>query len=302
MRKRKTIGILSLLLIGGIFTFNNSHANALEDECYLKNNYDICISEEEYTNLSNLGFTDFEIQNLELEGYNKNKNLKGQVVAETTNYYQTIHYYDINNKLVSSEDRMVTEEEYMNADSLSMTEATTFGLTTGYIETLTKKMTTTITKVDNNNFRYKNSLVWKTLPTTRSYDVIGIGMERDKVQYSGNRTFNQTICSYGTGCKNSSTASYYMNQETGIGASFKLYSGAFYDMSSYFYFDVEKRAGVGTITKLWSAGDYAHAREEIEAYEANLYNINNVGFNFDDTIEDSFDRMDTADAVWTGSW
>lgn len=300
MRKRKTIGILSLLLIGGIFTFNNSQANALEDECYLKNNYDICISEEEYTNLSNLGFTDFEIQNLELEGYNKNKNLKGQVVAETTNYYQTINYYDRDHELVSSEDRMVTEEEYENADSLSMAEASTFGLITGYLETSTKKMTTTITAVENNHYRYKNTLVWKTLPTTRSYDVIGVGMENDKVYYVGNLTFNQTICSHATGCKNSSAVSHYMNQETGIGASFKLYNGAFYDMSSYLYFDVGKK--VDTVTKLYASGDYAHSNQEVIAYEAQRYNINNLGFRFANEVVDKFDAMDTADAVWTGSW
>lgn len=300
MKKGKTISILSLLLIGGIFTFNNSQANALEDECYRKNNYDICISEEEYTNLSNLGFTDFEIQNLELEEYNKNKNLKGQLVAETTNYYQTIHYYDRDHELISSEDRMVTEEEYENADSLSMTEASTFGLTTGYLETLTKKMTTTITAVENNHYRYKNTLVWKTLPTTRSYDVIGIGMENDKVYYIGNRTFNQTICSYGTGCKNSSALSFVTNQETGIGVSFKLISGAFYDMSTYLYFDVNKK--VDTVTKLYASGDYAHANQEIQAYEADIYNINNLGFRFADGVADKFDRMDTADAVWTGTW
>ena len=44
----------------------------------------------------------------------------------------------------------------------------------GTVETTYKKVVSTLSK-NSNYFRYKISVTWKNIPSTRSYDIIGIG-------------------------------------------------------------------------------------------------------------------------------
>lgn len=295
MKSQLISSLKLLLLIGAIFVLPNKKVLALnQQDCYLSNNNDICISESQYKNLINLGFTDFEIKNISLEEFNKNKELNGKIVSEVVNYYQDNYYID--NGIVKTKEIKITKEQYDNYyknNNFSLK-----ALTPGYIETNMKKMSTTIILI-NNVYRYKVTLEWKSNPSVRSYDIIGIGMENNKVYYVGNRTFNQTYCTSSNSCKNSSTGTF-KNQEAGIAVAFDLPSGTFSQLSSYLYFDVGKK--IETVTSMKAYGDYAHAIETTTSTEANSYNINGSGINLFSGVIDKYDAITTSVAEWTGNW
>ena len=48
----------------------------------------------------------------------------------------------------------------------------------GTVSTTYKSIVSTMSQVSN-NFRYKVSVSWKQMPSTRSYDIIGVGFEDD---------------------------------------------------------------------------------------------------------------------------
>lgn len=124
-----------LLLIGFIFIFSYSKVSALE-KCYRINNNNICINNEQYVNLEKIGFSDLEINNLDNEEFNKNKNLKGKVVSKKISYYKDIYYYNEDGTIATNE-QIVTADEYNKFNPISIISP--YGLTNGYIETNMKK-------------------------------------------------------------------------------------------------------------------------------------------------------------------
>lgn len=283
-----------LLLIGFIFIFSYSKVSALE-KCYRINNNNICINNEQYVNLEKIGFSDLEINNLDNEEFNKNKNLKGKVVSKKISYYKDIYYYNEDGTIATNE-QIVTADEYNKFNPISIISP--YGLTNGYIETNMKKMTTTIICLGN-TYRYKISLEWKSNPKVRSNDIIGIGIENDKVYYIGNRTFNQTYCISNSNCKSNSSANF-KNQETGIGANFTLPNGNYTILNSYLYFDVGKK--ISNVTSMKAYGDYKHAIKTTNSVEANSYNINGGGINLFSSVMSKYDSINTSVAQWTGNW
>jgi len=289
--------MFTLFLIGSIF-FICEKVEA--KECYVVNNNGICISSNEYDNLINQGFFDFEIMNMNNDIFNANKDLEALGKTNTTKYVADTYYY-VGNKVYTSS-REVTEEEYNNI--LPICEKVPFnmrGITNGFTETTGKRMDTTIIEYTN-NLRYKVTLEWKVIPVTRSYDIIGIGLDRTKVYASGNRTFSQTYCVTAMTCTSSTTADIN-NQQGGVGASFKLPSGSYVFMSSYLYYDVSKKSGVGTITSTAAYGDYAHATSSVtQGQAADNYAVGAGGIGLYSNIASYYDHMNTATAYWTGTW
>ena len=302
MISKARLSAITLLLMGSIFFILPQKVEA--KECYLTNNYGICISDSEYNNLLNMGFYDFEIMNMNQEIYDANKNESGQVVSTETTYVKDTYRYVNGKTYVTTQN--VTEEEYNNILPLCTNEKAKsgivlMGVSGGVTETTGKKMTTTIIE-QSNNLRYKVTLNWKNVPKVRSYDVIGVGLDKEKVYASGNRTFSQTYCVTAMSCSSSSTAKI-KNQITGVGASFKLPSGNFVFMSSYLYYDVSKKNSGTTLKSLYAYGDYAHAVKTIDGTVAdNNYAVGSGGINIYSTINSYYDEIPHADAHWTGNW
>lgn len=288
--------MFTLLLMGSIF-FLCQEVEARE--CYVVNNNGICISSEEYNNLTNLGFFDFEIMNMSEDIYNSNKDIVANGKTTKTTYVADTYYY-VGNKVYTTS-REVSEEEYNEILPLCEKSVGVRGVSSGYTETTGKRMDNTIIELSN-NLRYKVTLRWKTMPVTRSYDIIGIGLDQDKVYASGNRTFSQTYCVTAMTCSSSSVADIN-NQQTGVGASFKLPSGSYVFMSSYLYYDVSKRNGVGTLTNTASYGDYAHATTNVSQGQArDNYAIGYGGIGLYSNISSYYDHFNYATAYWSGNW
>ena len=119
-----------------------------------------------------------------------------EVLSETVKYYKTV---TLLNPLEASNDNNyypsitteVSEEEYNNSDNLIQRDVT--------VETTYKKLTVSISKFNADYYRYRAILNWKQMPSTRSYDVLGIG-HYTSVQVSGNANFEEYYCLSGGSC------------------------------------------------------------------------------------------------------
>lgn len=265
-----------------------------------------------------MGFSEREIIAMDQEEFDNNKNLNGEIVAQTTKYYKTIttysdaSTYSINNATNPTSITIeITEEEYNNSnDELLITP---LGNTNGYTETNYKKMTTTIVK-NGNYYRYKNDLVWKRMPSTRSYDIQGIGIDSTVSGVSSSKYFKRIadiedsanlVCYF-----DNSTSGTWELSGTGYAVNFKLPANTSTTtvtaLSSHMYFDVQKLTSA-TILTLNAYGDYKHAQKTVSSSVSNGVSIGTDGISFDASVSvsitESYDSMSTAQATWSGlSW
>lgn len=267
--KCKKISFLLLAFMS--FMFCSGSVFAL-DAVYMTNKKGIEMTETEYNNLLNLGFTENEIQHMSTAEFLANKDLVGEIVAQET-IYDTIG----------------------DSDSINP-----FGLQPGYIWTAAREITTTIVSV-NGRYRYKVSMVWLQIPTARSHEIIGIGIDTNVSIYGGLMYFQQNLCYSANNCY---TSGVYTERVTSTGASatYQLPTASVVSLDAYMYFDVVKNT-TSTITQLNAYGDFAHAMQTVSLDTAyNNHSINRGGIYLNSTISSYYSSLDTAQAIWTGSW
>lgn len=219
--------------------------------------------------------------------------------VETTKYLKTVTHYGNNfllsNNINSSMTYEVSENEYDNAgDKPIITRDAS-----GAVETTYKRMTVSIAK-NGSYYRYKNILVWKTIPSQRSYDIIGIGFYSNlKLHSSVN--FIQEYCYSGGSCT-SSTSHNPQTFTAGAGTTFKLASGSLSTLKATIYFDLEKKTSA-TLVSQDAYGDYSHATSSISLTNAKKYSVvGSSGIVLDSSITSYYDSMGCAHAHWTGTW
>lgn len=219
--------------------------------------------------------------------------------VETTKYLKTVTHYGNNfllsNNINSSMTYEVSENEYNNTgDKPIITRDAS-----GAVETTYKRMTVSIAK-NGSYYRYKNILVWKTIPSQRSYDIIGIGFYSNlKLHSSVN--FIQEYCYSGGSCT-SSTSHNPQTFTAGAGTTFKLASGSLSTLKATIYFDLEKKTSA-TLVSQDAYGDYSHATSSISLANAKKYSVvGSSGIVLDSSITSYYDSMGCAHAHWTGTW
>lgn len=289
MKKLYLLSILALL-----FTFNiNVHA----ENTFYTNRESINMTEQQYHNLLELGFTEDEIESMDTDTFNANKNLEANLVAEEIKYYKTTTI--TRDGITTSRTEEVDENEY----TLSSNNINSTFRGDGYIETTYKKMRTTISKPGSTYFRYKVTLDWKQMPAKRSYDIIGIGWEAYNVTLLATPYIRQDFTYSGGSTGYDSGGTY---QHWNGGASYVIDlpdSTSITKLSSYMYLDVGKASGVGTIYGLMATGDYSHATSNISLTNAKKHTVNyGAGIVLDSSITSYYDTMTEATATWTGTW
>lgn len=273
-----------LIIIFGLFIFLPNFVSAKEN-----------ITNEEYNNLLNLGFTEREILNMTEKEFDDNKNLKGEILDSTTEYYKLTEYYDIIGGFILSTNQRITKQEFENKTSDEKVRS----ISTGYIETAYKKLTTTIVNTSL-GYRYKVSLEWKNIPSHRGYDIIGIGIDSN-VYISTSFTFQQNYC-YSNGTCYSSQENLPKQTSKGGSSLFALpTSSSVTSLSSYLYFVVSKNTS-STITSLNAYGDYAHNTKSISLNNANTYTMQSNGIVLNSSYVNYYDEIGASQATWTGSW
>ena len=217
-KQNKLLGCL-VVVIFTIFslTINTSIAKA---DTETTNYYGISMTDAEIARLLNMGFNRDEIYYMTEDIFEANKDLDGTVVAETKKYYKIVTTaYGLNYTVE------VTPEEYYNhEDDLR-----------GYVSTGWLDETSSII-ANGSKYRFKNYVVWTSIPSNKSYDVIGIG-------FNGNIHIDNGISFYYNYTNSngvSTTANYYFNKlpsSTGGTTTYQLPSN-FVGLSTTMYFDV----------------------------------------------------------------
>ena len=250
-----------------------------------ENYYGIEISNNEYNTLLNLGFSEEEIYYMTEDTYLENKDLDAKLVAKDNKYYKTT-YTDLSGNSYTTE---ITAEEYENQPTTSAR---------GVVTTEYKEMISTISQ-NGNKFRYKVNLLWRNMPSRRSYDIIGIGFD-DPVFIDSSVYFNFHWCNSSGNC--TTDASYYNKKKTSTGGA------AVYDLpdnaaslSSTLYYDVSKNTS-NTITNLIMYGDYAHATSNVSSNNIGDYDITRNGIELWSSIGTKYDAIPCAESYWHGTW
>ena len=300
--KKYVVGLL--LVIGSILFIPNVKVEA--SNCYFLNYNGICMTEVEYNNLLNMGFTESEINYMDENTYLENKDLIGHVASVSTKYYKDTYYYQDGEIITTSE--LVTEDEYNHTGEIILQDPTglmqggagILSVLNGFTETTYKRLDAYIIE-QSSNLRYKTTLNWKIMPSKRSYDIIAIGLQPYYVYSPGNRAFAQHYCTTGGACTTTNAATV-KNFEGGVGATFKLPDGSMSEMSSYIYTDVAKAIG-NTLTELHAYGDYSHATSNVtQSQGSNYYTVGTSGIGLYSEVSGYYDSINYANAVWYGSW
>ncbi len=222
-----------------------------------------------------------------------------QKLTETTKYYKTVTKNDGISNISSNGNNNSTQTYEISKDEYDKADLITNGLNgSGTTETTYKKLTTTIFS-NNSKYRYMTELVWKTMPSVRSYDVIAIG-HLSNVTYYSSRYFSQYYCKTDGECRTLTTY-YPQNYSTGIGATFKVPDGNLSTLKQTLYFDVSKNTA-GTINYQAAYGDYAHSTQTVSLSQAQNYSVTTSGIVFNNSVVNYFDNISPAVATWNGSW
>lgn len=283
MEKKKNNFFEYVLISLFVLTLSINEVSANE---YI-NYYGITMNNQEYNNLINLGFTEHEIYYMSEETFEQNKDFESTLEVKNQKYYKTI-YTNLDGDSHSTE---ITKDEYDNQSSMN---------TRGTVSTEYKNMVTTISKNSNNTFRYKVSLLWKMMPSTRSYDIIGIGFN-DDVYISSLVNFNYNYCDSDNNCTTSTQYYDKKSLSTGGSAVYKVPSGDIASLSANLYYDVSKNT-TDTITSLIFYGDYAHATSNVSNGEYTNHTVNTNGIQLLSGLTAYYDAIPAASSGWTGSW
>lgn len=286
--KRKPTNLLSgkggvLLFSLLLFISNVSASNYI-------NYYGISMTDVEYNNLINLGFLEDEIYYMTEDTFEANKDIKSTLVARDYKYYKTV-YTGLDGENYSTE---ITKSEYDNQSMIDMY---------GMVTTEYKTLVTNISQNESGSFRYKVTLAWNKIPSTRSYDIIGIGFLDARIKIISLINFYFSYCFADSNCYTSGLYYDIKNTSTGAAKVYKLPTGDIRSLAATLYYDVSKSDAYAetTISSLTMFGDYAHATKNISSGYGN-YLINNNGLQLYTSIYDYYDSIPAASSTWTGTW
>lgn len=218
--------------------------------------------------------------------------LESQIIK----YYKTTYNIISENSLNNTPNYLteeISEAEYNEAANKIQNNRDIGIVTTAY-----KRLTTSIYN-SGSYYQYKAELEWLNIPSSRSYDVIGIG-HLASVKYSHGMNFSQYYCINGGGC--TTTGAYYSKQSSsGCGATFHLPDGNLSVLKQTFSYYVTKNTS-STINYQAAYGDYSHATSSVSSTQGQNYTISTSGIVFNGTTGNYYDNIPTAVATWSGSW
>lgn len=189
----------------------------------------------------------------------------------------------------------ITEEEY-NSANVSQTIIVNGNVT---IENSYEKLTTSISSIGS-YYRYNADLEWKTMPSTRSYDTIGIGFP-SSVKKLGGLYFEQTYCTSASNCNTSTSYLYSYSSTNGVGVTFQQPSGSLYSLNHHMHFNVTKNTSA-IITSQHAYGEFAHAISSVSLTNAKKYSVDTYGIAFQSGIGSYYNKIGVAEATWYGTW
>lgn len=305
-------GLVFICTLFAIFMFQNSTEAA--DNEIVENANGIKITQEEYQNLIDLGFTNLAIQQMTEDVFNENKNLEIIDRSETTKYYEIKEIPEINSFSKSmesdSEENYVstelTEEEYFKRIEAQKNEEEGFSTFASKDTTSTsyRRLTTTISRLNTTTARVHSKFIWDIIPKTRSYDVLATNIDSTFTPVSGSN-YGQQLWSYthpinggfyGDNAKYSSSSSTWSKQSAGYGVRMNLKNNAsnlrVTELEGYAYFNIKRSSSV--VPRYINAfGIYSHAKKDISSSFSYGLSFGGPSISYSGISSSSFDKIST---------
>ncbi|MGC4379411.1 hypothetical protein WD019_21260 [Fictibacillus sp. Mic-4] len=310
----KFVALSSLLGFTLLFSSSFAHAESNGNEKYVNNN-GVEITQQDFKRLQNLGFSEDEIQQMDADEFNNNKDLTGVEISSDTKYYEVSEKSESQNFSKQKVTNVVelSKAEYYKRVKEKKKQQDNPG-TVAYANpdtgsTSYKTMTTQIISLGSREYRIKNSVQWDVLPKTRSYDVIGAavnssqfapnkGTEYAKQYWSKVDYTNHT--SYSDSATYSSSSDHWEYSSSGYGLKMNLPNDNWSitgggtligtkvtDIHMYAYYTVEELK-YGTQDRIDAYGRYAHAEENISFSFGASMTLGGIGISFSGVSSESF--------------
>lgn len=258
--------------------------NISDDISYITNQNGVRISMTDYNLLTNI-YSDAYIQTMTNEDYEnfKAKNININNLVKSEKYYKT-EIDHLNNVVTNTE---VTENEFNNYNPNVQTLSVS-----NFVETQYKKLSLTLSDNHNGYGDIFVGLLWKMIPSTRSFDVIAVryvGMtDVDGTQY-GRQIWgtngNYTYVNYGWNGTNIN------RQDNGFGISMNITNDSTINyLENYIGSAVEFTGNFQ-----WAGASYQHATSNTTLAQSKSYTLAENGKNgvilFTGNIGEKYDNM-----------
>ena len=258
--------------------------NISDDISYITNQNGVRISMSDYNLLTNI-YSDAYIQTMTNEDYEnfKAKNININNLVKSEKYYKTVIDH-LNNVVTNTE---VTENEFNNYNPNIQTLSVS-----NFVETQYKKLSLTLSDNHDGYGDIFVGLLWKMIPSTRSFDVIAVryvGMtDVDGTQY-GRQIWgtngNYTYVNYGWNGTNIN------RQDNGFGISMNITN----DSTINYLENYIESAVEFTGNFQWAGASYQHATSNTTLAQSKSYTLAENGKNgvilFTGNIGEKYDNM-----------
>ena len=258
--------------------------NISDDISYITNQNGVRISMTDYNLLTNI-YSDAYIQTMTSEDYEnfKAKNININNLVKSEKYYKTVIDH-LNNAVTNTE---VTENEFNNYNPNVQTLSVS-----NFVETQYKKLSLTLSDNHNGYGDIFVGLLWKMIPSTRSFDVIAVryvGMtDVDGTQW-GRQIWgtngNYTYVNYGWNGTNIN------RQDNGFGISMNITN----DSTINYLENYIESAVEFTGNFQWAGASYQHATSNTTLAQSKSYTLAENGKNgvilFTGNIGSKYDNM-----------
>ena len=258
--------------------------NISDDISYITNQNGVRISMTDYNLLTNI-YSDAYIQTMTSEDYEnfKAKNININNLVKSEKYYKT-EIDHLNNVVTNTE---VTENEFNNYNPNIQTLSVS-----NFVETQYKKLSLTLSDNHNGYGDIFVGLLWKMIPSTRSFDVIAVryvGMtDVDGTQW-GRQIWgtngNYTYVNYGWNGTNIN------RQDNGFGISMNITN----DSTINYLENYIESAVEFTGNFQWAGASYQHATSNTTLAQSKSYTLAENGKNgvilFTGNIGSKYDNM-----------
>ena len=258
--------------------------NISDDISYITNQNGVRISMTDYNLLTNI-YSDAYIQTMTNEDYEnfKAKNININNLVKSEKYYKTVIDH-LNNVVTNTE---VTENEFNNYNPNVQTLSVS-----NFVETQYKKLSLTLSDNHNGYGDIFVGLLWKMIPSTRSFDVIAVryvGMTDVDGTQIGRQIWgtngNYTYVNYGWNGTNIN------RQDNGFGISMNITN----DSTINYLENYIESAVEFTGNFQWAGASYQHATSNTTLAQSKSYALAENGKNgvilFTGNIGEKYDNM-----------
>ena len=255
-----------------------------DDISYITNQNGVRISMTDYNLLTNI-YSDAYIQTMTNEDYEnfKAKNININNLVKSEKYYKTVIDH-LNNVVTNTE---VTENEFNNYNPNVQTLSVS-----NFVETQYKKLSLTLSDNHNGYGDIFVGLLWKMIPSTRSFDVIAVryvGMTDVDGTQIGRQIWgtngNYTYVNYGWNGTNIN------RQDNGFGISMNITN----DSTINYLENYIESAVEFTGNFQWAGASYQHATSNTTLAQSKSYTLAENGKNgvilFTGNIGEKYDNM-----------